>query len=216
MIILTWWKMRPTVSPRRQMGMWQCRRRLQLTVTEHVSNHNNNFSRLCVSRIVKLKVSWVAPPLRSPSWFHFLPFFFLTRGYRSKLPPPPGFADVSKGKGSSSSNTSKSSSSVTATAGTSTSTTAADALDSYEDLKTRRAWDFAISPVKSLPMQAFMLYMSGGGVQIFSMGIVAMLLLSPFKNLSSMNEGALRCVTVALRQNMLLTLSFFPPPPVSP
>jgi hypothetical protein len=40
-------------------------------------------------------------------------------------------------------------------------------------------------------MQAFMLYMSGGGVQIFSMGIVAMLLLSPFKNVSSINDGAL-------------------------
>jgi hypothetical protein len=39
-------------------------------------------------------------------------------------------------------------------------------------------------------MQAFMLYMSGGGVQIFSMGIVAMLLLSPFKNLSTVNAGA--------------------------
>jgi len=34
-----------------------------------------------------------------------------------------------------------------------------------------------------------MLYMSGGGVQIFSMGIVAMLLLSPFKNLASMNTA---------------------------
>jgi len=63
------------------------------------------------------------------------------------------------------------------------------AMSSYEDLKTRKAWDFAISPVKSLPMQAFMLYMSGGGVQIFSMGIVAMLLLSPFKNLSCVNEA---------------------------
>jgi hypothetical protein len=40
-------------------------------------------------------------------------------------------------------------------------------------------------------MQAFMLYMSGGGVQIFSMGIVAMLLLSPFKNVSAINDGAL-------------------------
>jgi len=38
-------------------------------------------------------------------------------------------------------------------------------------------------------MQAFMLYMSGGGVQIFSMGIVAMLLLSPFKNLSAINTA---------------------------
>lgn len=66
---------------------------------------------------------------------------------------------------------------------------AAAVLDSHEALKAKRAWDFAISPVKSLPMQAFMLYMSGGGVQIFSMGIVAMLLLSPFKNLSAMNAA---------------------------
>lgn len=60
---------------------------------------------------------------------------------------------------------------------------------SYEALKDKRAWDFAISPAKSLPMQAFMLYMSGGGVQIFSMGIVFMLLLSPFKNLAAINTG---------------------------
>jgi hypothetical protein len=60
---------------------------------------------------------------------------------------------------------------------------------SYEELKEKRAWDFAISPAKSLPMQAFMLYMSGGGVQIFSMSIVFMLLLTPFKNLAAINEG---------------------------
>jgi hypothetical protein len=40
-------------------------------------------------------------------------------------------------------------------------------------------------------MQAFMLYMSGGGVQVFSMGIVFMLLLSPFKNVAGINTGAL-------------------------
>ncbi|EPQ58659.1 DUF1077-domain-containing protein, partial [Gloeophyllum trabeum ATCC 11539] len=60
---------------------------------------------------------------------------------------------------------------------------------SYEQLKEKRAWDVAIAPAKSLPMQAFMLYMSGGGVQIFSMGIVFMLLLSPFKNLASINSA---------------------------
>jgi len=38
-------------------------------------------------------------------------------------------------------------------------------------------------------MQAFMLYMSGGGVQIFSMGIVFMLLFTPFKNIAGMNEA---------------------------
>lgn len=47
-----------------------------------------------------------------------------------------------------------------------------------------------MAPAKSLPMQAFMLYMSGGGVQIFSMGIVFMLLSSPFKNVASMNTSA--------------------------
>ncbi|KAH9977338.1 hypothetical protein BGW80DRAFT_1435980 [Lactifluus volemus] len=90
----------------------------------------------------------------------------------NKLPPPPGFSEISKTKESSKS-----------------SATAVATLKSHEALKQKRAWDFAISPVKSLPMQAFMLYMSGGGVQIFSMGIVAMLLLSPFKNLSAMNTA---------------------------
>ncbi|EPT00105.1 hypothetical protein FOMPIDRAFT_1163398 [Fomitopsis schrenkii] len=86
------------------------------------------------------------------------------------LPPPPGF----KALHSSSKTQSKSSQA---------------AKQSYEGLKTKRAWDFAISPAKSLPMQAFMLYMSGGGVQIFSMGIVFMLLSSPFKNLATMNTA---------------------------
>lgn len=62
--------------------------------------------------------------------------------------------------------------------------------DSYEAMKDKRAWDLAIAPAKSLPMQAFMLYMSGGGVQIFSMGIVFMLLLSPFKNVAGINTSA--------------------------
>ena len=38
-------------------------------------------------------------------------------------------------------------------------------------------------------MQAFMLYMSGGGVQVFSMGIVFMLMFSPFKNVAAINTG---------------------------
>ncbi|KAF9009486.1 DUF1077-domain-containing protein [Cyathus striatus] len=86
------------------------------------------------------------------------------------LPPPPGF--------------SKSSTSSKAPVKHDAPSPA-----SYNKLKEKRAWDLAISPAKSLPMQAFMLYMSGGGVQIFSMGIVFMLLLSPFKNIAGMNEA---------------------------
>ncbi|KAK0464738.1 DUF1077-domain-containing protein [Desarmillaria tabescens] len=87
-----------------------------------------------------------------------------------QLPSPPGFSR-----------------SLTTSKGPSKSSIASTAA--YDQLKERRAWDMAIAPAKSLPMQAFMLYMSGGGVQIFSMGIVAMLLWTPFKNIAGINEA---------------------------
>jgi len=73
---------------------------------------------------------------------------------------------------------------------------AAASAASYDQLKEKRAWDVALAPAKSLPMQAFMLYMSGGGVQIFSIGIVFMLLLTPFKNISGINEGTSACDSI--------------------
>ncbi|CAA7265319.1 unnamed protein product [Cyclocybe aegerita] len=72
---------------------------------------------------------------------------------------------------------------------------AASSVASYDELKEKRAWDVALAPAKSLPMQAFMLYMSGGGVQIFSIGIVFMLLFTPFKNIAAINEGIIRAVS---------------------
>jgi len=86
------------------------------------------------------------------------------------LPPPPGFAPLIANKPLKAINTPKQ-------------------ADSYAALKEKRAWELAFSPAKSLPMQAFMLYMSGGGVQIFSMGIVFMLMFSPFKNVAAINTA---------------------------
>ncbi|KAJ7677270.1 endoplasmic reticulum protein [Mycena rosella] len=86
------------------------------------------------------------------------------------LPTPPGFSKSVSSKSAS-------------------SKTHAPSPESYNQLKEKRALDFATAPAKSLPMQAFMLYMSGGGVQIFSMGIVFMLLLTPFKNLAGINDA---------------------------
>lgn len=43
-------------------------------------------------------------------------------------------------------------------------------------LKVKKAWDMALSPSKSIPMNAFMLYMSGNSVQIFSIMVTLMLL----------------------------------------
>jgi hypothetical protein len=81
---------------------------------------------------------------------------------------------------------------------------------SYDKIKERKAWDFALSPAKSLPMQAFMLYMSGGGVQIFSIGIVFMLLLTPVKNLTTMNSGKTALLHVPLRNALKRESAFSP------
>lgn len=48
-------------------------------------------------------------------------------------------------------------------------------------------------------MQAFMLYMSGGGIQIWNLGIVFMLMLGPLQALAKINQGALG-VLLAVRR----------------
>uniref|UniRef100_A0A1D1XNT7 ER membrane protein complex subunit 4 n=1 Tax=Anthurium amnicola TaxID=1678845 RepID=A0A1D1XNT7_9ARAE len=52
-----------------------------------------------------------------------------------------------------------------------------------ETLKIKKAWDAALSPGKNIPMNAFMLWMSGNGVQIFSVMITGMLFFQPIKAL---------------------------------
>jgi len=74
----------------------------------------------------------------------------------------------------------------------------------------RRAWDLALSsvsssllslksvsddlmsitrPAKSLPMQAIMLYFSGSGIQIFSLGMIFMLVTGPISAVFSIFRG---------------------------
>ncbi|KAL1660416.1 DUF1077-domain-containing protein, partial [Schizophyllum commune] len=86
------------------------------------------------------------------------------------LPSPPGFSKSTSTKGPS-------------------KPAASLPLSRYDELKEKRAWDFAIAPAKSLPMQAFMLYMSGGGIQIWNLGIVFMLMLGPLQALAKINQA---------------------------
>ncbi|KAI9320052.1 hypothetical protein BX666DRAFT_1918766 [Dichotomocladium elegans] len=62
--------------------------------------------------------------------------------------------------------------------------------DAHNDsaLKIRRAWDVAWGPAKSIPMNAIMIYMSGNGVQIFSVMITIMLFLNPIKAIMSTQQ----------------------------
>ncbi|KAF9954092.1 hypothetical protein BGZ72_004923 [Mortierella alpina] len=63
--------------------------------------------------------------------------------------------------------------------------------------KGQKAWDMALAPGKQLPMQAFMLWMSGNSVQIFSVAITGMLMITPIKALMSMGQVFERYETVS-------------------
>ncbi|GJJ72650.1 ER membrane protein complex subunit 4 [Entomortierella parvispora] len=66
-----------------------------------------------------------------------------------------------------------------------------------ELLKVKKAWDVALAPGKQLPMQGFMLWMSGNTVQIFSVAITAMLMFSPIRALMNMSQVFERYETVS-------------------
>ncbi|KAJ2803042.1 hypothetical protein H4R20_003046 [Coemansia guatemalensis] len=55
-------------------------------------------------------------------------------------------------------------------------------------LRTKKAWEVAVSPGKSLPMQAFMAWMSGTSVSIFSILITGMILMSPLRAIMSVQQ----------------------------
>lgn len=46
-----------------------------------------------------------------------------------------------------------------------------------------------LRPAKSLPMQAIMLYFSGSGIQIFSLGMIFMLLTQPISAVLNIFQG---------------------------
>ncbi|KAJ6172530.1 ER membrane protein complex subunit 4 [Penicillium chermesinum] len=54
-------------------------------------------------------------------------------------------------------------------------------------LKLKKAWEIAIAPSKSIPMNAIMMYMSGNSLQIFSIMMVFMLFKGPIQGLFNTN-----------------------------
>ncbi len=66
---------------------------------------------------------------------------------------------------------------------------------SLDSLKASRAWSVAIQPAKQIPMNLIMLYMSGSQVQIFSMGVIVMLLWGPFVNSFKVNDSTSLCLS---------------------
>ncbi|KAK9472818.1 uncharacterized protein V1510DRAFT_416156 [Dipodascopsis tothii] len=56
-----------------------------------------------------------------------------------------------------------------------------------DQLKVKKAWEVAMGPSKSLPMNAIMSYFSGSSLQIFSLTMTFMLFSAPVKAIFSVN-----------------------------
>lgn len=98
--------------------------------------------------------------------------------YNSKgVETPPGFSDYSSSKAWTSATSADAASAIT------------KKQSSLQVLRTQKAWDLAIAPAKAVPMQGFMVYMSGGGVQIFSLMIVYQLVKNAITGMMGVNEG---------------------------
>ncbi|OLL24242.1 ER membrane protein complex subunit 4 isoform B [Neolecta irregularis DAH-3] len=62
-----------------------------------------------------------------------------------------------------------------------------DVSEIRDELKVKKAWEIAIAPAKQLPMTAFMMYMSGNTVQIFSMMMTFMMFFNPVQALTTVS-----------------------------
>ncbi|KAK9449832.1 uncharacterized protein V1518DRAFT_426700 [Limtongia smithiae] len=58
----------------------------------------------------------------------------------------------------------------------------------WDELKVKKAWDIAMGPSKSLPMNAIMSYFSGSSLQIFSLTMTFMLFSNPVKSIASIGS----------------------------
>ncbi|KAM4056893.1 transmembrane protein [Hirsutella rhossiliensis] len=77
--------------------------------------------------------------------------------------------------------------------------------EEMETLKLKKAWEVALAPVKSLPMTAIMMYMSGNSLQIFSIMMVFMAFKNPLVGLMSTNQAFERFQTEGNTAKLLQT-----------
>lgn len=57
-----------------------------------------------------------------------------------------------------------------------------------QHLLSKRAWDMALQPLKSLPMNMFMMYMAGNTISIFPIMMVAMMVWRPIQAVMSVGN----------------------------
>lgn len=76
-------------------------------------------------------------------------------------------------------------------------------------LKVKKAWEVALAPVKQLPMTAFMMYMSGNGLQIFSIMMVFMAFKNPIVGLMATNQAFTRFESDGNKAQLLMVKAVY-------
>ncbi|CAK7264643.1 hypothetical protein SEPCBS119000_001102 [Sporothrix epigloea] len=75
--------------------------------------------------------------------------------------------------------------------------------EEMDTLKVKKAWEVALGPVKSLPMTAIMMYMSGNSLQIFSIMMIFMAFKNPIMGILGTQQAFERFETPGNRGQML-------------
>ncbi|KUI68281.1 ER membrane protein complex subunit 4 [Cytospora mali] len=75
--------------------------------------------------------------------------------------------------------------------------------EEMDTLKLKKAWEVALAPIKSLPMTAIMMYMTGNSLQIFSIMMVFMAFKNPIMGLMATNQAFERFETDTNKAKML-------------
>ncbi|KAB8349769.1 hypothetical protein FH972_023783 [Carpinus fangiana] len=76
--------------------------------------------------------------------------------------------------------------------------------EAMDSLKLKKAWEVAIAPAKSLPMNAIGMYMTGNSLQIFSIFMVFQLFKTPLTALANINTTFSRFETETKKQDMII------------
>lgn len=76
--------------------------------------------------------------------------------------------------------------------------------EEMDSLKLKKAWELALAPAKQLPMNAIGMYMTGNGLQIFSIMMVFMLFKGPIQGILGIQNTFARLESAGNKDQMLV------------
>ena len=133
-------------------------------------------------------------PSPQPQWLVDLNSTALVKPKTTAVPDPPGYTAPA-----TTSNKSKKT----------VSTRKVPTPEEMDSLKLKKAWELAIAPAKQLPMNAIGMYMTGNGLQIFSIMMVFMLFKGPIQAVLNIQNTFSRLESPGNKEQMLMVKAAF-------